>query len=72
MLRGCWCDMIVLNIRAPTEDKTDDMKNTLYEELVCVFNKFPTSHMNILLGDFNAKVGGEDIFKPTFGNKSLH
>jgi hypothetical protein len=28
--------------------------------------------MQILLGDFNAKVGREDIFKPTFGNESLH
>jgi hypothetical protein len=25
-----------------------------------------------LLGDFSAKVGREDIFKPTIGNKSLH
>jgi hypothetical protein len=28
--------------------------------------------MYILLGDFNAKVGREDIFKPTNGNESLH
>jgi hypothetical protein len=28
--------------------------------------------MKILLGDFNAKVGREDIFKPTIGNKSLY
>jgi len=28
--------------------------------------------MKILSGDFNAKVGRENIFKPTFGNESLH
>jgi len=28
--------------------------------------------MEILLGDFNAKVGRENIFKPTIGNESLH
>jgi len=28
--------------------------------------------MKILLGDFNAKVGRENIFKPTFGDESLH
>ena len=28
--------------------------------------------MKILLGDFNAKVGTGNIFKPTVGNGSLH
>ncbi|PNF34106.1 hypothetical protein B7P43_G01139 [Cryptotermes secundus] len=28
--------------------------------------------MKILLGDFNAEVGREDIFKPRIGNESLH
>jgi hypothetical protein len=37
-----------------------------------VFDKFPKYHMKILLGDFNAKVDREDIFKPTIGNESLH
>jgi hypothetical protein len=37
-----------------------------------VFDKFPKYHIKILLGDFNAKVGRKDIFKPTIGNESLH
>jgi hypothetical protein len=37
-----------------------------------MFDKFPKYYMKILLGDFNAKVGKEDIFKPTIGNESLH
>jgi len=28
--------------------------------------------MQMLLGDFNAKVGRENIFKPTIGEESLH
>jgi hypothetical protein len=33
MLRGRWCDIIVLNVHAPAEDKIDDMKDRFYEEL---------------------------------------
>jgi hypothetical protein len=71
ILRGCWCH-IVLNVHASTEDKTDDVKDSFYEELERVFDKFPKYHMKILLGDFSAKVGREDIFKPTIENESLH
>jgi hypothetical protein len=71
-LRGRWCDVIVLNVHAPTEDKCDDTKDRIYEELEGVFDQFPKYHMKILSGDFNAKVGREDIFKPTVGNESLH
>jgi exonuclease III len=72
ILRGRWCHIIVLNVHAPTEDKTDDVKDSFYEELERVSDKFPKLNMQILLGDFNAKVGREDSFKPTIGNESLH
>jgi hypothetical protein len=72
ILRGRWCHIIVLNVHAPTEDKTDDVKDSFYKELERVFEKFSKYHMKILLGDYNAKVGREDIFKPTIGNESLH
>ncbi|PNF41471.1 hypothetical protein B7P43_G13302 [Cryptotermes secundus] len=71
ILKGCWCD-IVMNVHAPTEGKIDDTKDRFYEELEHVFDKFPKYPTKILLGDFNAKVGREDIFKPTIGNESLH
>jgi hypothetical protein len=71
-LRGRWFHTIVLNIHAPAEDKTDDVKESFYEELERIFDKFPKYHTKILLRDFNAKVGREDIFKPTIGNESLH
>jgi exonuclease III len=72
ILRGCWCDIIVLNVHAPTDDKCDDIKDSFYEELEGVFDQLPKYNTKILLGDFNAKVGKEDIFKPTIGNESLH
>jgi hypothetical protein len=72
ILRGCWFNIIVLNEHVPCEDKGDDVKDSFYEELGRVFDQFPRYDMKILLGDFNAKVGRENIFKPTIGNESLH
>jgi hypothetical protein len=70
--RGRWCHIIVLKVHAPTEDKTGDVKDSFYGEVEHVSDKFPKYHMKILLGGFIAKVGREDIFKPTIGNESLH
>jgi hypothetical protein len=72
ILRGHWCNIIVLNMHAPCEDEGDDVKDSFYEELGRVFDQFPRYNMKILLGDFNVKVGRENIFKPTIGNDSLH
>ena len=73
VLRGRWCNIICLNVHAPSEEKSDDSKNSFYEELKQVFfYHFPKYHMEILLGDFNAKLGREDIYRLTIGNESLH
>ncbi|KAJ4432449.1 hypothetical protein ANN_21068 [Periplaneta americana] len=58
--------------RTSTKEKDDHIKNSFYEELEHTFDQFPRYHMEILLGDFNAKVGREDIFRPTIGKESLH
>jgi hypothetical protein len=60
------------NVHAPTEDEINDGKDSFYEELEHIFHKFPKYHTKIFLGDFSAKVGREDIFKPAVGNGSLH
>jgi hypothetical protein len=72
ILSGRWCNIIVLNVYAPCEDKGDDVKDSFCEELGCVFNLFPRYDVKMLLGGFNAKVGSENIFKLTIGNQSLH
>jgi hypothetical protein len=41
ILRGRWCHIIVLNVHATIEDKTDDVKDSFYKELECVFDKLP-------------------------------
>jgi hypothetical protein len=59
-------------VHAPTEDKDEDIKDSFCKELEQELDHFPRYHINFILGDFNTKVGREDIFKPIIGNKSLH
>jgi hypothetical protein len=33
VLRGCWFNYIVLNMQAPSEEKSDDSKGSFYGEL---------------------------------------
>jgi hypothetical protein len=33
VLRGRWCNTIVLNVHAPSEEKSDEAKDSFYEEL---------------------------------------
>ena len=54
-----------MNACAPTEEKSDDSKDSFYEELEQVFDHFPTYYTKIMSGDFNAKLGREEIVKLT-------
>ena len=61
VLRGRCYNIIVLNVHAPSEEKSDDSKDSVYEELEQVFDHFPKYHMKILLGDLMQN-WGERIF----------
>ena len=54
VLRGRWCNIIVLNVHAPSEDKSDDSKDSFYGELEQVYYHFTKYNMKILL-DFKQK-----------------
>jgi len=45
--KGRWCDIIVLNMHAPAEDKSDDTKDSLYEGLKRVLDQFQKYHMEL-------------------------
>jgi hypothetical protein len=46
------------------------MKDSFYNKVERVFDKFPKYHTK-MLGYFNAKVSKEDSFKPAIGDESL-
>ena len=47
------------------------MKQDFYNLLEQSINQIANLDIQITLGDFNAKVGKENIYKPTIGNESL-
>jgi hypothetical protein len=63
ILSARWCNIIFLNVHASCEDKGDDVKYSFYEELGWAFDRLPRYYMNISLGDLNANVNRENIFK---------
>ncbi|EFN64073.1 Craniofacial development protein 2, partial [Camponotus floridanus] len=72
VVQGRWYKIAIINGHAPTEDKDDEIKDGFYEELERLVDQLPNDYMKIVLGDFNAKIGKEDFFRPTIGFESLH
>jgi hypothetical protein len=59
-------------VHVPCEDERNKVKDSFYEKLRRVFDQFPRNDMKIILGDINAKLGRENIFKLAIENESLH
>jgi hypothetical protein len=53
-----------LRIQGKTEE------TSFYEEFQQLFDHLPKDHIKIVLREFNAILGREDLYKPTFGNDS--
>ena len=43
VLRGRWCNIIVLNVYAPSDGKSDNSKDSFYEELEQVFDNLQST-----------------------------
>jgi hypothetical protein len=49
ILRSFWCNISVLNVHAPSKDKSDDVRESFCEELRRVFDQFPRCHKKMLV-----------------------
>jgi hypothetical protein len=62
-IRGRYRQISIINV-CPTEEKE-------YEEKE-VYNGIPKYDDKMIIGDFNAKIGKEEIYKPVIGTHSKH
>lgn len=65
-------DLILINCYAPTEEKDEEEKSAFYEEVERIFDSLPRYCIKVTVGDFNAQVGKEVMFRPTIGKERLH
>ncbi|KAI5737941.1 hypothetical protein M8J77_000982 [Diaphorina citri] len=72
IIRGNFKPIFILNAHAPTEDKDQETKDEFYEALDDTLDSFNRYGAKILMGDMNAKLGHEVMYKPVLGNHSLH
>jgi len=54
------------------KEKTDEEKETFYEDLQVAHNKIPEHDIVIILGDLNAKIGEEYVYQNVAGKHTLH
>jgi len=64
-----WFPCTMINVRAPTNEKREEVKEEFYNLREQNINQIANSVIKIILGDFNAKAGKEDIYKPTMEMK---
>ena len=55
-----------------SKGNAQEIKEDFYNLLEQSINQTANSDIKIILGDFNAKVGKVNIYKPTTGSESLH
>ncbi|XP_015370155.1 PREDICTED: craniofacial development protein 2-like [Diuraphis noxia] len=65
-------DLILICVYAPTETGSNDEKEMFFEELERLYDKLPNHCIKIFLGDFNAQVGNDIMYKPWVRGESAH
>jgi hypothetical protein len=61
-----------LRIRGQTEEKSEEEKDVFYNNLDKIYDECPKRDIKIIIGDLNAKIDQEEIFKPIIGKYSFH
>ncbi|XP_023312234.1 craniofacial development protein 2-like [Anoplophora glabripennis] len=71
-IRSKYRKISIINVHCPTEEKEEEEKEEFYERIEGVYNKIPRYDVKMVIGDFHAKIGKEEIYKPIIGSHSKH
>jgi exonuclease III len=53
---------MLINVCAPTEDHTEELKELFYDNLQYLLDRTPKNDTVIILGDVNAQLGKERLY----------
>jgi exonuclease III len=71
-IKGKFFNYSLIRAHSPTEDKADEEKDSFCDDLDEIYGECPKRDCKIIIGDMNAKVGKEQIYRPVIGKHSLH
>ncbi|XP_052903021.1 uncharacterized protein LOC128310418 [Anopheles moucheti] len=71
-IRGRFFNLSIINAHSPHLGSADDDKENFYTQLEREYDRCPQHDVKIVIGDFNAQVGREEVYKPTIGSSSTH
>lgn len=71
-IKGRFKNISMITFYAPTEDAAEEEKDKFYEMLEQRINELPNYDLKLVLGDANAKIGTEGIWREVAGKESLH
>jgi len=71
-IRARLFNITLICVHAPTEETGEEVKDRFYEELENVYNGAAGHDVKMILGDMNAKIGREKMYKPVIGQESIH
>ena len=72
LLQSRWFNVILVVWHAPTNGKSQSIKDRGYTQLQEVMRNIPGADLLIVLGDFNFKIGREGGLQGAIGKRNLH